>query len=435
MPNNPAYNLTDQKISFTYQNILQTDGFGNYYNGLGDDVFIGGGGGGGTGPTGPTGNAGSTGPSGATGASSTIPGPTGSQGVTGPIGPTGNTGPIGVTGINFIYTRTLWVDPNGDDVTAGLGDFSLPWKTVSGAIQYAMDNILHGATVHIMSGDYIETTSIIPVNNQAVGINVISEPGVAIDVNLGGGGQAWIQDDAPNGYAIKINWEGGFGYNNGRPGGNLPYTILIQGDRDMLYKSQYDSYLRFKNVCIIKDDNDEATSDGIFFLNGDSTYGSTTNLYLDDCRIQANGKFSPIITAANESMPSFAYNIDIKSSEIIWNGEYDPGSPYTRSCFILFEVGGVILNVRNSLIFGINQASGNAAPIYLGGNGHQIYIDDVQFPAYGNTSGVGTIYSETVGAPIWISSRCISRFAVPINCTNPIFGVLDCDLQLPYPII
>ncbi len=63
MPNNPAYNLTDQKISFTFQNILQTDGFGNYYNGLGDEIYISGGSGGGApGPTGPTG---ATGPAGA----------------------------------------------------------------------------------------------------------------------------------------------------------------------------------------------------------------------------------------------------------------------------------------------------------------------------------------------------------------------------------
>lgn len=96
MSNNPAYNLTDQKISFTYQNILQTDGFGNYYNGLGDDVFIGGGGGGGgTGPTG------ATGPSGATGAPSTIPGPTG------PTGPQGVTGPTGATGNGFNWLG-LW---------------------------------------------------------------------------------------------------------------------------------------------------------------------------------------------------------------------------------------------------------------------------------------------------------------------------------------
>jgi hypothetical protein len=51
MSNNPLYNLTAQKISFTYQNLLQTDGYGNYYNGLGDDIFIGSS----PGPTGPTG--------------------------------------------------------------------------------------------------------------------------------------------------------------------------------------------------------------------------------------------------------------------------------------------------------------------------------------------------------------------------------------------
>lgn len=69
MPNNPAYNLTDQKISFTFQNILQTDGYGNYYNGLGDEIFISGGSGGGapgaTGATGPAGATGATGPAGA----------------------------------------------------------------------------------------------------------------------------------------------------------------------------------------------------------------------------------------------------------------------------------------------------------------------------------------------------------------------------------
>ncbi len=62
MSNNPLYNLTAQKISFTYQNLLQTDGYGNYYNGLGDEVSVGGGP---TGPQGPIGPTGSQGPSGA----------------------------------------------------------------------------------------------------------------------------------------------------------------------------------------------------------------------------------------------------------------------------------------------------------------------------------------------------------------------------------
>jgi len=92
MPNNPNYNLTTQKVSFTYQNLLQTDGFGNYYNGLGDEIYISGGSG--AGPIGPTGADGATGPAGATGDY----GPTGADGATGPAGATGDYGPTGVTG-------------------------------------------------------------------------------------------------------------------------------------------------------------------------------------------------------------------------------------------------------------------------------------------------------------------------------------------------
>ena len=108
MPNNPLYNLTAQKISFTYQNLLQTDGYGNYYNGLGDDIFIGGG----TGYIGPTGPQGSQGPAGPTGAGIQGPtgatGATGAQGVQGPIGPTGAgiQGPTGATGTQGIQGVT-----------------------------------------------------------------------------------------------------------------------------------------------------------------------------------------------------------------------------------------------------------------------------------------------------------------------------------------
>jgi hypothetical protein len=93
MSNNPLYNLTDQKISFTYQNILQTDGFGNYYNGLGDQIYISGGSGGGA--PGPTGPAGATGPAGSAGA-------------------TGATGPAGAG--EFYYQSTV---PSPDPASIG----------------------------------------------------------------------------------------------------------------------------------------------------------------------------------------------------------------------------------------------------------------------------------------------------------------------------
>jgi hypothetical protein len=98
MANNPLYNLTAQKISFTYQNLLQTDGYGNYYNGLGDEIYISGGETGPTGPQGSIGPTGSQGPQGETGPTGAMgiqgeTGPQGFQGITGPQGPQGPTGP------------------------------------------------------------------------------------------------------------------------------------------------------------------------------------------------------------------------------------------------------------------------------------------------------------------------------------------------------
>jgi len=293
-----------------------------------------------------------------------------------------------------------------------------------------------------MSGEYLETVAIIPtsVGADGNGINVISEPGVDITVNLGGGGQAWIKDDAANEYAIRINWEGAFGFGIYRPISTPASTIRITGDGDMLYKTQFNSYLRFKNVCIVKDDEDTVTSKGIFYLNGDFTYGTATTLWLDSCRIQTLGMYSPIISVNNTGLPNgFKYNIDIKSSEIIWYGKYNGAAPYVRACFYFRPALGVDLRMSNSYIFGYNE-TGNDVPIYLGGNGHNIYLDDVQFYALDNFEGVVTIYSLTAGAPIWISSRCLSWFKLPVNCTNPIFGLLECNLTphlqlFPNPII
>ena len=113
MPNNPLYNLTAQKISFTYQNLLQTDGYGNYYNGLGDEIFIGGGGTGYIGPTGPQGSQGATGPTGSQG----IQGPTGDTGATGSQGIQGPTGSTGSQGIQGIQGPT---GPTGSQGTQGI---------------------------------------------------------------------------------------------------------------------------------------------------------------------------------------------------------------------------------------------------------------------------------------------------------------------------
>lgn len=60
MPYNPTFDLTYQLINDSFPQLLQTDGSGTYYNGVGQEIIISGTGGGSgvTGPTGPTGPAG-----------------------------------------------------------------------------------------------------------------------------------------------------------------------------------------------------------------------------------------------------------------------------------------------------------------------------------------------------------------------------------------
>ena len=139
MSNNPLYNLTAQKISFTYQNLLQTDGYGNYYNGLGDDIFIGGG----TGYIGPTGPQGTQ-------------GPTGSDGVTGPQGTQGPTGSTGEQGIQGVTGEAGEAGPQGEKgFSTGLVYYFNPSIGATGATGYfdmSRDLITGGGTDKTASG-------------------------------------------------------------------------------------------------------------------------------------------------------------------------------------------------------------------------------------------------------------------------------------------
>jgi hypothetical protein len=112
-----------------------------------------------TGPTGPQGTTGPTGASGPTGPSGTT-GPTGSQGTTGPTGasgligstgPTGATGPSGPTGPQGPTGNTLTVDAvYGNDTTAALNRYSLPFLT----IQAALASAVAGENVVVRAGIY-----------------------------------------------------------------------------------------------------------------------------------------------------------------------------------------------------------------------------------------------------------------------------------------
>jgi hypothetical protein len=98
------FDLTTKQISFTFERLVQTDGAGNYYTGIGLPLSFGGGGTSGTSGTngggGGGGTAGTSGTSGNTGASGTsgTRGTSGTSGNNGTSGSSGNNGTRGTSG-------------------------------------------------------------------------------------------------------------------------------------------------------------------------------------------------------------------------------------------------------------------------------------------------------------------------------------------------
>jgi len=60
--------------------------------------------------------------------------------------------------MDFDHQKTLWVDPNGNDTSAVLGRFDLPWQTIEAAVAHLRLNTLIGYTIIVMPGSYTPTS-------------------------------------------------------------------------------------------------------------------------------------------------------------------------------------------------------------------------------------------------------------------------------------
>lgn len=56
----------------------------------------------------------------------------------------------------FLYNRILFVDPNGTDATAVLGNINRPWKTIAAASDYIESNSVVNGLIYIFPGTYTE---------------------------------------------------------------------------------------------------------------------------------------------------------------------------------------------------------------------------------------------------------------------------------------
>lgn len=87
----------------------------------------------------------------------------------------------------FIFKRTLFVDPNGNDGVAGAvapvgGTLHPPFQTIQAAITYAQDNYVIGEiTIHVFAGEYyVSDTNPLVLGHNNLNMNLYLEDGVLI---------------------------------------------------------------------------------------------------------------------------------------------------------------------------------------------------------------------------------------------------------------
>lgn len=93
----------------------------------------------------------------------------------------------------FKYTNILWVDPNGNNLTAVKGDIFHPWKTIAGAETAADSNDL----IYIMPATYTES------GLGKDGVSYYGAPGTIISAS------SYIFTDQSKGaITFKVRWDG-----------------------------------------------------------------------------------------------------------------------------------------------------------------------------------------------------------------------------------
>lgn len=224
--------LTGEFISDTYQRLIQIDGDGKFYDGLGNPVSFGSSGSGGNGSSGSSGEAGSSGSSGEAGSS----GSSGEAGSSGSSGTSFNGGDL-LNVSNLFFTSSGGAGSSGAvvgqvyyDVQENALTYYPNTPNMDVAIQIARENvtriynntgskILNGQAIHI-NGEYLDVpTGILGLasgaNFQISGVathdiengdyGFIANFGMVHDLNLSAfniGDTVFLSDTVPGGYAL-----------------------------------------------------------------------------------------------------------------------------------------------------------------------------------------------------------------------------------------
>ncbi len=347
-----------------------------------------------TGPTGSTGNTGATGAAGATGIGST-----------GATGATGNTGATGATGPAFILQKTIFVDPNGDDATGSPGDITLPFVTITGAINYIISNTLEDFTIKVFSGSYTES---VPVSNFTYFPKIFIDFDPGVSVSFVTFANSWITLDSSSKLTLVMN------------GNESEKTRMVFTGTDQLFlyaDAVTELYVVLQNIRIEFNLEDSA---GVGGAPISLTAGDICQVYLNNCILINSGNTAVLYCDTNSSVTP-AYELRIENSIISGNTRNISSLPST-----IYLNGEMSFSLINTSV--INQTNIPTSLIqFLNSSDHSIYLflDGCTFWSEIATATLAA--SATFKSNVSIASRCISNTNAP---TGLVYNILNGDLDV-----
>ena len=316
-------------------------------------------------------------------------------------------------GVNL--QQTLFVDPNGNNATAEVGNIRKPYLTIGGALNKIITDNLNGYTVHVFKGNYTETTGYTFGNNE--GFNMWFEDGVTLTFNAAStyfitcnstsrieisiAGTDRPLDAAMSSASCKIQIRGNSGLL--RNTGNLVFSLNGMGVNNGVNSGSFDML------------NCTAGADSYYFIN--------------DSHLNFSPSISGTASVIQVNSGSYVERFTINNSVLKNHGT---SNSYAT---ILFVSEKVDLRIYNSYI--ISKAGGGirvAEPQVL-------EMSNVILYNISNPTTAYTIYdtAATGTTEIDIGARCISNMLLPDSAGSTLLnragGDLDCSLNFAEPFV
>jgi len=316
-------------------------------------------------------------------------------------------------GVNL--QQTLFVDKNGDDATAEVGNIRKPYLTIGAALSKIITDNLNGYTIHVFKGSYTETTGYTFGNNE--GFNMWFEDGVTLTLNtvntyfitcnstsrieISISGTDRPLDAAMASASCKIQIRGNSGLLNNT--GNLVFSLNSMGVNNNVNSSSYDMI--------------------------NCTAGANSYYFVNDCHLNFSPSVSGTASVVQVNIGSYFERFTINNSVIKNHGTTNANAA------LLASSEKVDFRIYNSYI--ISKSGGGirvAEPQVL-------ELSNVIFYNISSPTSVYTIYdTATTGTTdIDIGARCISNMLLPasagVTLLNRTGGDLDCSLNFAEPFI